>query len=154
MRNAILFVVLASATSFASAGTIDTIAGSGAGTDNGPSAPALSANMNQPFGLEFGPDGALYICERGLHRIRRLDMQTGELSTVAGTGKPGHKGDGGPAIEAQLYEPHELRFDAAGNLSPARLEVAHYLNVRRHRRPGRFRRRRRTGDQLQTRLAA
>jgi DNA-binding beta-propeller fold protein YncE len=116
MTKLVVPVVLSIISSVASAGTIDTIAGSGAATDNGPSAPALSANMNQPFGLEFGPDGGLYICERGLHRIRRLDMKTGVLSTVAGTGKPGFAGDGGPATEAQLYEPHELRFDAAGNL--------------------------------------
>jgi DNA-binding beta-propeller fold protein YncE len=102
--------------SLAVAGTIDTVAGSGAGTDNGPSGPALSANMNQPFGLEFGPDGKLYICERGLHRIRIWDPKTNELTTYAGTGKPGFSGDGGPATAAQLFEPHELRFDKAGNL--------------------------------------
>lgn len=102
--------------SAAAAGTIDTVAGSGAGTDNGPSAPALSANMNQPFGLEFGPDGALYICERGLDRIRRWDPQTNELSTYAGNGTKGFSGDGGPATSAQLNEPHELRFDHEGNL--------------------------------------
>jgi sugar lactone lactonase YvrE len=113
-RGALLLLVASA--SVASAGTIDTVAGSGASTDNGPSAPALSANMNQPFGLEFGPDGALYICERGLHRIRRWDPQTNELSTYAGTGKAGFSGDGGPATQATLNEPHELRFDRDGNL--------------------------------------
>ncbi len=99
-----------------SAGTIETVAGSGAATDNGPTGKAAETNINQPFGVEFGPDGALYICERGLHRIRRWDSQTGEVSTYAGTGKPGFAGDGGPAVAAQLFEPHELRFDRAGNL--------------------------------------
>ena len=98
------------------AGTIDTIAGSGSPSDNGPAAPALSANINQPFGLEFGPDGALYICERGLHRIRRWNPKTNELSTYAGSGVAGFAGDGGPATAAKLWEPHELRFDRAGNL--------------------------------------
>ncbi len=97
-------------------GTIETIAGSGSPADNGPAAPALSANISQPFGLEFGPDRALYICERGLHRIRRWDPQTNELSTYAGTGVEGFAGDGGPATTAKLSEPHELRFDRAGNL--------------------------------------
>lgn len=97
-------------------GTIETIAGSGSPQDNGPTASALSANLSQPFGLEFGPDRALYICERGLHRIRRWDPQTNELSTYAGTGVEGFAGDGRAATAARLSEPHELRFDRAGNL--------------------------------------
>ena len=113
---ALLFCLLSCGVQCLSAGTIDTVAGSGAGTDNGPAAPALSANMNQPFGLEFGPDGLLYICERGLHRIRVWNPKTNELTTYAGTGKSGFSGDDGPATEAQLFEPHELRFDKAGNL--------------------------------------
>jgi len=100
----------------ARAGEISTIAGSGDGTDNGGVGAALETNINQPFGVEFGPDGALYICERGLHRIRRWDPQSKEVTTYAGTGKPGFAGDGGPATEALLFEPHELRFDRAGNI--------------------------------------
>ena len=96
---------------------IDTIVGSGAGTDNGPIAKKpLEANVNQPFGVVIGPDGALYICERGLHRIRRVDNKTGEVTTYAGVGKAGFTGDGGPATEANIAEPHELCFDKAGNL--------------------------------------
>lgn len=98
------------------AGVIETIAGSGSPNDNGPTAPAPAANINQPFGLEWGPDRALYLCERGLHRIRRWDPQTNEVSTCAGTGVEGFAGDGGPATAAKLSEPHELRFDRDGNL--------------------------------------
>jgi streptogramin lyase len=97
-------------------GVIQTIVGSGSAHDNGPTGAALSANLSQPFGLEFGPDGALYICERGLHRIRRWDPRTDQLATYAGTGVEGFAGDGGPATAARLSEPHELRFDRAGNL--------------------------------------
>ncbi len=64
----------------------------------------------------MGPIALLYICERGLHRIRRLDPQTSELSTYAGTGVEGFAGDGGLATAAKLAEPHELRFDHTGNL--------------------------------------
>ena len=108
-------------------GTIDTIIGSGSSADNGPAAKAPSANINQPFGLEFGPDGALYVCERGGHRIRRWDPKTNEVTTVAGTGKAGFSGDGGPATEADLFEPHELRFDRAGNL--------YWTDMRNHAHP-------------------
>jgi len=72
--------------------------------------------IGQPFGVEFGPDGGLYICEVGNHRIRRLDLETRELTTVAGTGEEGYSGDSGPAISAQLNQPYEVRFDGDGNL--------------------------------------
>ena len=72
--------------------------------------------VGQPFGVEFGPDGGLYICEVENHRIRRYDLETQELTTIAGTGKAGYSGDGGPATAAEMNEPYEIRFDAAGNL--------------------------------------
>jgi len=97
-------------------GTIDTVAGTGQPENNGHSGTALKTNINQPFGVEIGPDGALYICEVGHHRVRRLDLTSGELTTVAGNGTKGYAGDGGPATKAQLNEPYEVRFDKAGNM--------------------------------------
>ena len=96
--------------------TIDTIAGTGQPENNGDAGPATKSNINQPFGLEIGPDGALYICEVGHHRVRRLDLKSGELTTVAGNGTKGYSGDGGLATKAQLNEPYEVRFDKAGNM--------------------------------------
>src|SRR5437868_12057293 len=98
------------------AATIDTIAGTGNSANNGDRGPALKTNIGQPFGVEIGPDGALYICEVQNHRIRRLDFKTGELTTVAGNGTKGYSGDGGPAGTAQLNEPYEVRFDRDGNM--------------------------------------
>ena len=95
---------------------IETVAGTGQPGDNGREGPALETNVDQPFGVEFGPDGALYICEVGQHRVRRLDLTTGRLTTAAGAGRKGYAGDGGPAKEALLNEPYEVRFDAAGNM--------------------------------------
>lgn len=99
-----------------SAATIDTIAGTGKPEDNGGKGPALNTNVGDPFGVEIGPDGALYICEVRNHRVLRLDLKGGELTTVAGNGTKGYSGDGGPATKAQLNEPYEVRFDKAGNL--------------------------------------
>jgi len=99
-----------------SAGEIDTVAGAGKAENNGDAGPALVTNVAQPFGVEVGPDGALYFTEVGNHRVRRLDLKTGELSTVAGCGRKGYSGDGGPAAEAELNEPYEVRFDADGNM--------------------------------------
>ena len=77
---------------------------------------ATAVAVAQPFGVVTGPDGALYICEVGQHRVLRLDRKTGTLTAVAGTGKQGYSGDGGPATSAELNEPYEVRFDADGNM--------------------------------------
>ena len=100
----------------APAGEIDTVAGTGQPADGGDAGPALRTNIGQPFGVEIGPDGALYITEVVNHRVRRLDQATGSLTTVAGCGRKGYSGDGGPATGAELNEPYEVRFDAAGNM--------------------------------------
>jgi sugar lactone lactonase YvrE len=94
-----------------------TIAGRGTDEYSGDGGPALKAGLGQPFGLEIGPDGMLYFCEFSNHIVRRLDLKTQTVSTIAGTGrKKGYAGDGGPATSALMNEPHELRFDTVGNL--------------------------------------
>ncbi len=98
------------------AAEIVTIAGTGKDEFSGDGGPALKAGLGQPFGLEIGPDGALYFCEYSNHIIRRLDLKANTVETVAGTGrKSGYAGDGGPATKGLMNQPHELRFDAAGN---------------------------------------
>ena len=107
MRSTLIFALLSALCSLTSlhAGTIETIAGNGK--------PDV---VGQPFGVEIGPDGALYICEVQNHRVLRLDLKSRELTTVAGTGTKGYSGDGGPATKAQLNEPYEVRFDRGGNM--------------------------------------
>jgi sugar lactone lactonase YvrE len=95
---------------------IDSVAGTGAAENNGDTGPALSINIGDPFGVEIGPDGALYITEVRNHRAWRLDLRTKTLSTVAGNGRRGYSGDGGPALKAELNEPYEVRFDQDGNM--------------------------------------
>ena len=98
------------------AGTIDTVIGTGRPDNNGARGPADSLNVGQPFGVELGPDGALYVTEVQNHRVLRLDLKTQQLTTVAGNGTAGYSGDGGPATSAQLHEPYEVRFDRQGNM--------------------------------------
>jgi streptogramin lyase len=95
---------------------IETVAGTGQPGDlPAASGAALRMPVDQPFGVECGPDGALYLTSVGAHRVLRLDLKTRELTSVAGSGKAGYAGDGGPATEALLNEPYEVRFDGAGH---------------------------------------
>jgi streptogramin lyase len=116
MRTLITIAFILLPASWLSAQTIATIAGAGKTENNGDRGPALSINVGNPFGVEIGPDGALYICEISNHRIMRLDLKSGDLTTVAGNGTKGYSGDGGPATKAQLNEPYEIRFDASGDM--------------------------------------
>ena len=72
--------------------------------------------VNNPYGVLIGPDGGLYFCDLDNQRIRRLDLKTKVMITVAGDGRRGYSGDGGPAISASLNMPHEIRFDDSGDL--------------------------------------
>ena len=83
----------------------------------GTGAPGFSdTEVNNPYGLAIGPDGALYFCDLDNQRIRRFDFATRRTSTVAGNGDKGYRGDGGTAVDASLNMPHEIQFDPAGNL--------------------------------------
>ncbi len=96
-------------------GTISTVAGSGPAGYSGDGGPATLAQINLPRGLAVDAAGDLYIADTDNHRIRRVDT-SGIITTVAGEGVAGSAGDGGPATSARLDSPHELAFDAAGNL--------------------------------------
>lgn len=103
----ILLVLALAATAVAA--DIRTVAGTGQPGDS-------PTQLNNPYGLRVGPDGAMYLCDIGNHRIRRVDLKSGAITTFAGTGEKGDTGDGGPAIKANLNEPYEIVFDRAGNL--------------------------------------
>src|SRR5687767_4378249 len=74
----------------AAAGRVSTVIGTGApGHGDG--------QVNNPYGVVIGADGALYFCDLDNQRIRRLDLRTGRTTDVAGSGRRGYDGDGGPA---------------------------------------------------------
>ena len=110
-----LFALAALCGMASAAAPIETLAGTGAPGYSGDGGPAAEAQINNPYGLTIGPDGALYVCEIGNHVIRRI-APDGTISTAAGCGQKGYAGDGGPATQAKLNEPYEVRFDAAGNM--------------------------------------
>src|SRR5437773_10128998 len=79
--------------------------------------------VNNPYGLIIGPDGALYFCDLDNSRIRRMDLTTKKVTTIAGNGQKAYKGDGGPAVDAWLSAPHELAFDTKGTLYVAGRDI-------------------------------
>ncbi|MGE0816298.1 MAG: hypothetical protein AB7O28_07945 [Vicinamibacterales bacterium] len=75
-----------------------------------------STQVANPYGIVFGPDGAIYFCDLDNQRVRRFGRRTWRTTVVAGNGQRGHTGDGGPASAASLDMPHEVRFSRAGHL--------------------------------------
>jgi sugar lactone lactonase YvrE len=72
--------------------------------------------LRQPHSIAFASDGSLLICDIGNHRIRRLDLNTGTISTYAGTGEHGAITDGAPLAGTPFNGPRALTTDPAGNL--------------------------------------
>ncbi|MYD72598.1 MAG: hypothetical protein F4W89_17935 [Acidobacteria bacterium] len=97
-------------------GVTETIAGNGARGYGGDGGPATDAMLNMPHEIQFDARGDLYIVERDNHAVRKVDMQTGVITTVAGTGEAGFSGDGGRADEALLRAPHSIVFTPDGQL--------------------------------------
>lgn len=97
-------------------GRISTIAGTGARGYSGDGGSALQAQLNEPYEIRFDPAGNLFFVEMQNHIVRRVDARTQKISTVAGIGRPGFSGDGGPATQAAFRQPHSIQFDSLGDL--------------------------------------
>lgn len=91
---------------------IDTLAGA---AFTGDGRPASVAVFLQPQCVATDRAGNIYISDTGDHRVRRIGTD-GLVRTVAGTGMPGYRGDGGPATQAQLNAPYGMAVDSTGNL--------------------------------------
>jgi sugar lactone lactonase YvrE len=85
-------------------GVIRTVAGDGSKVASGDGGPGASAGLVEPNGVALTRDGrTLLVADVAGHRIRSLDLSTGRIATFAGTGKPRHDGDGGPAHKAAIW---------------------------------------------------
>lgn len=96
-------------------GRIHAIAGTTLQWDKGDGGPALGACLVHVEAVAHGPRGDIYLGD-AVGRIRRIDAQSGLISTVVGIGLPGYSGDGGPASQARIGTPTAIRFDAQGRL--------------------------------------
>lgn len=95
---------------------ITTAAGTGERGFAGDGGPAARALLNGPFDIGFDPAGNFYFADTFNHRIRRVDMRTGVIATIAGSGAAGYSGDGGPALAAAFNEPYGIAIDRAANI--------------------------------------
>ena len=84
--------------------TGDVLAAYGTGTRGSDDGPALEASFNNPHGLTVG-DGGLFVADTGNHLIRRIDLATGEVTTVAGTGEQGWPPTSGSLRGTSLASP-------------------------------------------------
>jgi sugar lactone lactonase YvrE len=99
----------------AATGIITTVAGTGTEGFAGDGGPAIRAQLT-PTSLALHPNGHLLIADSGNHRIRKMDIATGMITTIAGSGIAGFAGDGGPANQAQLGWSLHVACDRRGNL--------------------------------------
>ena len=83
---------------------------------HGDGGPASEAAFHNPEHLAFDSKGDLYVCDNANHRIRKIDMQTGLISTVLGNGQQSSNGDGGLATEAATLMPDAICLDVHDNL--------------------------------------
>lgn len=97
-------------------GQLTIVAGTGTQGFSGDGSPATSSTLDSPQGLAVVSSGLLYIADTNNHRIRLLNLATGVLTTIAGTGVAGYSGDGGSALSAQLFHPTALAADSSGDL--------------------------------------
>ena len=97
-------------------GIITTIAGNGNSTYNGDGIPALSAAIGSPTSLAVDTAGNIFVYDNGAGRVRRIDVVTGVIASVAGNGSYGFTGDGGPATVAQIGDIDGIAVGANGDL--------------------------------------
>lgn len=86
---------------------VRTVAGNGKQGEPKDGELATEQPLIDPRAIAVDPKGNLYLLERNGHRLRVVDTE-GKIKTVAGTGKAGIGGDGGPALEAPMRGPKYL----------------------------------------------
>jgi sugar lactone lactonase YvrE len=98
-------------------GAISTFAGTGEKGFAGDGGPAAAATFNGVYCIAFNPDRSrLLIADLENRRVRAIDMKTGLVETVAGTGQKGAPADDSQARQSPLVDPRAVAADAAGNV--------------------------------------
>ena len=100
----------------ASTGIISTVAGTGIKGYSGDNSLATTAKLFYPYRVITDSTGNLYISDQANQRVRKVDISTGVITTLVGTGAVAYNGDNIAANTANLNNPIGLSFDTAGNL--------------------------------------
>jgi hypothetical protein len=100
----------------AETGVITTVAGLGRPRCSGDGGLAVEAGLNEPAALALSDEGVLYIADQSNNRVRAVDLTTGVVCTVAGTGTAAYNGDGVVAAETGLAGPSGLALASDGTL--------------------------------------
>jgi sugar lactone lactonase YvrE len=97
-------------------GATTVVAGNGTLGWTGDGGLATAAHLVRPAALARDSLGNVYVADEEAQRVRRIDVRSGVVSTVAGNGGRGFSGDGGPATRAELDHPQGIAFDRQGCL--------------------------------------
>ncbi len=97
-------------------GIITRVAGTDTAGFNGDGILATTARLNHPQGVAVDAQGNIFISDQYNFRIRKVDVTTGLISTIAGNGMSGYTGDNGAATSATFYFPKGLTTDNFGNV--------------------------------------
>jgi sugar lactone lactonase YvrE len=97
-------------------GGLSTLAGTGTAGFSGDGGPASRATLRQPHSVSIAPDGRLLICDVGNHRLRAVDLDTGVITTIGGTGERRPTPDGAPLASAPLDGPRAVAVGEDGTI--------------------------------------
>ena len=97
-------------------GIITTVAGTGTHGFSGDGGAATLAMINEPSGITTDTAGNIFFCDQENCRIRKIEVSTGIITTIAGNGMPSYGGDNGPASAATLNYPYGVYFKKPGEL--------------------------------------
>jgi streptogramin lyase len=96
--------------------TFPPIAGTGKRQHTGDNGLAIEASIAGARAIAIAPDGTIYLCEREGNCIRKIAAKTNTITTIAGTGKKGYTGDGGPALDATFNGPKGICVGKNGDI--------------------------------------
>lgn len=97
-------------------GVITTVAGNGTGAYTGDGSIATATGINRPHSVKLDTSGNLYIVQYTNNVVRKVNMSTGIITTIAGNGTGAFGGDSGPATAASIWDPQDVAIDKWGNV--------------------------------------